>query len=152
MNCKQVEKNMFFYIDKELSNEMANSFEMHIVECQHCNHLYKNIKTIIQAIETEKNQADDFYFYARLKQRMENQQYKKNAINFMPKRLLQPIAIACLVIIGIFTGIKIGNQYNTSNVNLTAEETRTLQLNAYSEETYIAEINNEKMESLLTSN
>ncbi len=152
MSCKQVENNMLFYIDKELSNEMATSFDLHIAECQHCNRLYTSVKTTIQAVEIEKNQADDFYFYARLKQHIENQQHQKNAINFMPKRLLQPIAVACLVIIGIFTGIKIGNQYNTGNVNLTTEETRTSQLNAYSEETYIAEINNEKMESLLTSN
>jgi predicted anti-sigma-YlaC factor YlaD len=152
MNCKQVENNVLFYIDNELSSEMTNSFELHIAECKHCKQLYNNVKTSIQIINTEKAQDDDFYFYSRLKQRMENKKYNSAIIKFLPNRVLQPIAIICLLVFGTFAGVNIGNKYNTNNVSLTDEETRVSLLNSYSEETYIAEIDNENMESLFTSN
>ncbi|MFZ4741682.1 MAG: zf-HC2 domain-containing protein [Bacteroidales bacterium] len=152
MNCKQVKNNVLFFIDNELSSEMTNSFELHIAECKHCKQLYNNVKSSVQIINTEKAQDDDFYFYIRLKQRMENKKYHSGIINFLPKRVLQPIAIICLLVFGTFAGINIGNQYSTNNINLTDEETRVSLLNSYSEETYIAEVGNENMESLFTSN
>ncbi len=152
MNCNQVENNILFYIDKELSNEMTLSFELHIAECQHCALLYQHVNASMQVIASENPQADDYYFYARLKQRMENKQLYESTYNYLSKKVLKPVAVFCLIAIGIFTGINIGNQYISPNAVHTAEQTRTSQLNAYSEETYIAEINNEKIESLFTSN
>ena len=152
MNCQETENNMMSYFDKELSNETALSFVSHIAECQHCAHAYLNLKAVLQTIDTEKIQQDDFYFYTRLQQRMDNKKHTVSVSQYIPKYVLQSIAIVCLLAIGIFTGIQIGNQYSTNNINLTAEETRTSQLNAYSEEMFIAEMNNEKMESLFTSN
>ena len=152
MNCQETENNMMSYFDKELSNETALTFVSHIAECPHCAHTYLNLKAVLQTIDTEKIQKDDFYFYTRLQQRMENKKNTVSVIQYIPKYVLQSIAICCLLTIGIFTGIQIGNQYSTNTINLTAEETRTSQLNAYSEEMFIAEMNNEKMESLFTSN
>jgi len=125
---------------------------LHIAECQHCVFLYQQINTIVQSLGSEKIQENDFYFYARLKHRMENKHSPKNLINYLPKKVLQPAVVFCLLAIGIFMGINIGNLYNTPSAIMSADEVRTSQLNAYSEETYIAEINNEKMESLFTSN
>ncbi len=152
MNCQETEKNMMFYFDNKLSSETADSFVSHITECQHCAHAYLNLKAVLQTIDTEKIQKDDFYFYTRLQQRMDNKQHSVSVFYYVPKYIFQSIAIICLLAIGTFTGIQIGNQYSTNNINLTAEETRTSQLNAYSEEMFIAETNNEKMESLFTSN
>jgi hypothetical protein len=152
MNCKQVENNLLFFIDNELSIEMTNSFELHIAECKHCKQLYDNVKASLQIINTEKTLDDDFYFYTRLKQRMENKKNNSGIVNFLPKSVLQPIAIVCLLVIGVFAGVNIGNKYNANNYSLSDEETRVSLLNSYSEETYIVEIGNENMESLFTSN
>lgn len=152
MNCKQVENNLLFYIDNELSEEMSTSIYTHINACEHCMHLHENLKSTFQLIEKEKIQPDDFYFYTRLQQRMENQSLKGKTTVFLQKRILQPIAVFCLLTIGIFAGIKIGNQYNTNNIEISAESNRISQLNAYSEESFIAEINDEKIVSLITSN
>ena len=152
MNCKQVENKILFYIDKELSDEANTSFEKHIASCQHCAGVFENVKSTLQVVTSEKTQAEDFYFYARLKQRMENRKLLHTGFNYSIKSVLQPIAVACLIAIGIFSGIKIGNQYNSDSINLSPEESRISELNVYSEETYIAEINNENMEAFFTSN
>jgi len=152
MNCKQIEKDIVFYVDNELSPEKTSLIVSHIAECKYCESLYHHIKSTLQVINAEKILQDDVYFYTRLQQRMENRQKQHWFFNLFPLRIIQPIAIICLLAFGIFTGIKIGNQYNTTNVNLTSEESRISQLNAYSEETYMAEISNENMESLFTSN
>ncbi|MFZ4400642.1 MAG: zf-HC2 domain-containing protein [Bacteroidales bacterium] len=151
-NCEEIENNLLFYINNELSSELKSSITSHLTECEHCNCLVNEVSSTMQIIEAMKIKENDPYFYTRLNQRMESQHTEKDIFAFFPKRILQLAAIFCLLAIGSFTGIRIGNQYNPKNAEVTAEETRALQLNAYSEENYIAEISNEDIESLFTSN
>lgn len=152
MNCRDIENNVLFYAENELSAETKALFELHIAGCKHCALLCENIKATVFSVETVQHTEEDFYFYTRLKQRMENEKLKQANIKFIPKRILQPIAITVLIGIGIFTGIKIGSQFNATKLTQTTEETRTSQLDTYSEETYIADINNKQLETLYTSN
>jgi hypothetical protein len=150
MNCKEAEKKMLFYYDNELAATMANSLKLHLADCTHCAALYENIKVCMQSINTDKQAEEDFYFYTRLKQRLENKKRNAAISNMIPKQIMQAIAISCLLAIGIFTGIKIGLKYDTNNA--LTEETRTSQLSSYSQDTYIADVSNEQIESLYTSN
>jgi len=150
MNCKEAEKYMLFFNENELASDLADSLETHMAECAHCAGLYENIKACMLSIKPDKQVEADFYFYTRLKQRLENKKRSKTFPEFIPKPILQAIAISCLLAIGIFTGIKIGVNYDSNNA--LTEETRTSQLTSYSQDTYIADISNEQIESLYTSN
>jgi hypothetical protein len=144
MDCKQIEKNIVFFIDKELSSEKNIAFISHINHCERCSVLVENIS---KTIDTKNNIPEDFYFYTRLKQKMDS---KSIPIPFFSRRILQPIALFSLLIIGGYMGVFIGNQYKS--ISMTTEDNRTTQIKSYAEENYLTELSNENFESLLTSN
>lgn len=147
MDCKQIEKNIIFFIDKQLSEEKYNEFNSHINHCEHCKKLVDNIYNTVSAIESKNNLPDDFYFYTRLKQKMDN---KHKHIPGFAKRILQPLTLVCLLLVGGYMGVFIGNQYKS--ISMTTEDNRTTQIKTYAEENYLTEMNSENYELLLTSN
>jgi hypothetical protein len=147
MDCKQIEKNIIFYIDKEMSSEKNIDFISHLNHCEKCNVLVENITKTIDSTDIKSNIPDDYYFYTRLKQKMDS---KSIPTPFFSKRILQPIALFSLLIIGGYMGIFIGNQYKS--ISMTTEDNRTTQIKSYAEENYLIEMSNENFESLLTSN
>lgn len=147
MDCKQIEKNILFYIDKELSITNNIAFNAHLNNCEHCKLLVENVSTTYQSYDIITENLENPYFYTRLKQKLEN---KNTRTPYFVKRILQPVSLASLLLLGIFTGIFIGSQYKS--INSTSEEIRSSQIKTYAEENYLTELDNDNYEYLLTSN
>jgi len=147
MNCKQIKNKIIPYIDSELSENETHSFDSHINNCVSCSALFENISKTMNSFENNNNLPDDFYFYTRLKQKIEN---KYNYQTPVYKKILQTAVMSCLLLIGGYMGIYIGNQYKANNY--TAEENRAQQIRNYAEENYLTEMNTDKFESLFTTN
>lgn len=148
MDCKQVEKNLVSYIDNELSNKESIDFELHLNQCNQCKLLISNVSETYSSLEINKNLPDDFFFYNRLQQKLEN---KYTYVPSIAKRILQPLAFSILLITAGYMGVFIGNQYKSIAIT-NPEDIRNTQLKTYAEENYLSELNNENYELLLTSN
>ncbi len=146
MDCKQIEKNILFFIDKELSVANNIAFNAHLNNCEHCKLKVENISATYQSFDIVEDKLDDPYFYTRLKQKLENNNTKTP---YFVKRILQPASLVSLLLLGIFTGIFIGSQYKS--INSTSEEIRNSQIKTYAEENYLTELDNDNYEYLLTT-
>jgi anti-sigma factor RsiW len=146
MDCKQIEKNILFFIDKELSVANNIAFNAHLNNCEHCKLKVENISATYQSFDIVEDKLDDPYFYTRLKQKLEN---KNTKTPYFVKRILQPASLVSLLLLGIFTGIFIGSQYKS--INSTSEEIRNSQIKTYAEENYLTELDNDNYEYLLTT-
>ena len=65
MNCRDIEKNVLFYVEHELSAETNELVESHLAECQHCAVLCATIKSELDSVKTFQKPAEDYYFYTR---------------------------------------------------------------------------------------
>ncbi len=147
MNCNQIENNILFFIDKELSQRDIEAFNAHINHCDHCKLLVGNVSEAYLSKNKIVEFTEDPYFFTRLKQKLEN---KNTKTPYFVKRILQPASLVSLLLLGIFTGVFIGNQY--ISISSVTEESSNSQLKKYAEENYLSEMNNDNFELLLTSN
>ena len=110
MKCKTLHKNLIFFLEGELPEKEMAVIKAHLSECETCASFVKEMRQTLRIIETEKSPAVNPFFYTRLKAKLENQGDAEEKYAVWPAfvRVLQPVAFSILLVIGIYTGIKIG--------------------------------------------
>ncbi|MBE9481280.1 MAG: zf-HC2 domain-containing protein [Bacteroidetes bacterium] len=147
MKCKEVHKNLIFYIENELNAETQSKIQEHINGCVSCKKLYEKIKNTLGIInKEEKNKAYPFFF-TRIQQKIEELNSSEIKTGFLPSftKALKPVTLAILIAFGIFFGINLGNKYETNNYTESNENL----LQAYANEYYVNELNEETIETFL---
>ncbi len=147
MKCKEVHKNLIFYIENELNAETQSKIQEHINGCVSCKKLYEKIKNTLGIInKEEKNKAYPFFF-TRIQQKIEELNSSEIKTGFLPSftKVLKPVTLAILLAFGIFLGINLGNKYETNNYTESNENL----LQAYANEYYVNELNEETIETFL---
>ncbi len=147
MNCKEVHKNLIFYIENELNAETQSKIQDHINACVSCKKLYVNIKNTLEIINSEEKNKSYPFFYTRIKQKVDELNSSEIKTGFLPSftKALKPVALAILLAFGIFFGINLGNKYETNNYTESNENL----LQAYANEYYVNELNEETIETFL---
>ena len=111
MKCKTIHKKLIFYIEGELPLREMQEIARHLDECTGCAAFAEDMKTTFGIIEQEKILQDTPYFYTRMKARMQKQQEEaEQTPGFsLLKKALQPALFFILLLVGIYSGIMIGN-------------------------------------------
>ena len=142
MKCKSVHKKLIFYIDKELVQSEHDFIDNHLLECETCLHLYNELLASFNLIEKKKVLKPNPFLYTRIKQSLDNQ--AKNELRVLKPayvRVLQPVLLTFVLMISVFSGIKLGSTYEIkSPENSTISQTT---------EFYFNDIQQEKLEAFL---
>ena len=102
MDCDKISNNIFFYLDKELSEDERLKFEAHLNECPQCKALYENVASTYKIIGLENQLAANPFFYHKLKTKLETKE-ESRVINIF-STVLKPLAIAASIVLGIMIG------------------------------------------------
>lgn len=125
MKCKTIHKKLIFFLEGSLSGEEAEQVGCHLSTCSDCFSFAEELKSTLGIIDKEKSAETNPFFYTRLKARMENKEAEPN-VKRSPvlQRILQPVALSALLILGIYSGIKIGQApgVNDSGNSLSEQE------------------------------
>jgi predicted anti-sigma-YlaC factor YlaD len=109
MTCKEVKKNLIFYHYGEIDKQKAKEIKEHLQNCKSCAAEYQKLQLALNYMDAEaKTQANPF-IWTRIKARLEQaEQYQP-----LPKwvRVLQPVLLVILVVVGLFLGIQLGKLY-----------------------------------------
>lgn len=136
MKCKEIHKNLIFYIDGDLSSKKNKEIEEHLLSCAKCSKLYNEIKSTISVIENEKNIETSPFLYTRIKQRLDdiNENSTKMVFVTQPKKILQPALITFIIALGIFFGVTIGNSFPIQNNNIADTQSEQYLINDLQQE------------------
>lgn len=147
MICKEVHKKMNSYLSDELATEQLTAFELHLTNCASCRYLISEVKKTISLFDkTEKLSADPFMF-TRIQAQIENRDVKTSR---HWQKLLQPIALAIIMGVGLFSGISLGAKYYNDSFQLNAEAS---EIGYQDDDLYLNALAYESIESfLLTEN
>jgi predicted anti-sigma-YlaC factor YlaD len=147
MICKEVHKKMNSYLNQELAAKQLQAFELHLKDCASCRQIINEVKTTMSLIDRTEKLSSDLFMFTRIQAQIENR-YPESSRNWT--RLLQPIAIAMLMGIGIISGISLGSKYYSNSFQLHAEE---YEVDSQDEDLYLNALAYESIESfLLTEN
>lgn len=119
MNCKTLHKKLIFFVDEELPSNEMEKVKQHLSECNECALYFEDLKKTLEVISIERSKEKNPFFYTKLKAKMETREmidtnlYKKPVL----VSIIQPALFACILLIGIYAGLKIGQttskQFNT---------------------------------------
>lgn len=116
MKCKTIHKKLIFLLEGDLPENESVQIRNHLSECHHCKAFADELSKTLGIIENEKNPELNPFFFTRIKAKIELQAEVKNlSLNrTVFTKILQPAIFSILLIVGIYSGIKIGEPV-TSN-------------------------------------
>jgi len=113
MNCNEIHKQLIFYIEGNLNQDLSFQIEEHLRECDSCNNFAESMRESLSVIDFERQTQMDPDFYGRVINRMES----ARSFTISPyRRIVQFTAAAAVIIFGIFSGFNIAN-YTTAYHN-----------------------------------
>lgn len=148
MKCKQIHKQLIFYIDGELTPEMTKNIQAHLNECAECQKIYQKMKRAWgeQAAAPIPYQP---FFYTRVKQGLKNDmdRNKRFSLQKYKRIILQPAIYFVVLGLGIYLGIQLG-QGAQPDQQVAQNEISSQQefIEAYADSQYINGMNLEILE------
>jgi predicted anti-sigma-YlaC factor YlaD len=109
MDCKSTEKKLIFFIENSLKPEESVLVAAHLEQCPECRAKLEFLKEILAQADIEKATEVNPFLFTRIQGRLEQVKKQKN------KRILQPLAISAALVIGIISGILLGQITMTPN-------------------------------------
>lgn len=141
MKCKTVQRKMISYSELEFKDKEQEAFFEHISSCQSCNHLYEELQLTYQLIEKKEVLPENPFLLTRIMQKIEERNSEKEAVIPVYQRILQPVLLSLLLLVGIFGGIQMGNSYEMVETESLSETQST--------EYFFNDMQQEKMEIYL---
>ncbi|MGM0531373.1 MAG: zf-HC2 domain-containing protein [Bacteroidota bacterium] len=122
MKCSEVHKQLFQYLDGELSESQIKLIYDHLENCASCRSICENTKEAWNAVQNEEIPYQPF-FYTRLKQKMENRKTKSvPGFTRIGRAILQPAIYFIVLGLGIYIGVHLGQGLQTQNETASATE------------------------------
>lgn len=142
MNCKQVHKKFIFYIEGDLSKQEEHEIKKHVESCSQCSRLLNQLQETMNTISQQPIESNPFLL-TRVMQQIENREQKKGMLwaNSLQQQILQPAAIAIVLIIGAWIGIMLGGDMQTQEQLTSVDEIK--------EEIYFDDLQYETIENFL---
>lgn len=115
MKCKTIHKELIFFLEGDLPDNQMQEIKAHLLRCAGCKAFAQEMKKTLAVVQMETPAEVTPFFYTRLKARMVKQEEKKrqNAGFSIWEKALQPALFTFLLIIGVYSGIKIGSNATT---------------------------------------
>ena len=143
MNCKEINKNLIFYIEGELQSEKEIELQEHLKNCHDCNVLFMNLKETLTIITKEKAIKPNPFLFTRIQQDISNLKEPGKMLFSPPAftKILQTAAFSLLLIMGVIFGISVGNSLHDQTPNQSVVH--------QSDEFYLNDLQQEAIESIL---
>jgi predicted anti-sigma-YlaC factor YlaD len=124
MKCKEIHQGINSYLDKKLEADSLDLFNSHLKACSSCKRLVDEVSATWSGIDqVEKLQSDPF-LYTRIMQEVENRTL--TGVSRAIQRILQPMVAAAILVIGIYIGVGLGNNYSMDSEVFASAESQTL--------------------------
>lgn len=150
MNCTEINKNLIFYIEEELSSEKEKIVKEHLEKCDKCKHLYNEMKKTLGVIKNESKVEINPFFYTRVKAKMED--VKESSLSpvfrFAFMRILQTSVAVVLIAFGVFVGVQMGDNYLKNSMVAGNDQTLS-KYQEYSQQLYLDGLTVESIETSL---
>lgn len=142
MNCSQTRAKLMDYQSDRLDPQATFEVENHLSDCEQCQGFARELSLFEAIMQDEKNHQPS----PSLTNRIMNQiAQEPKAIIHLPQRRIPAFAavaaIALLVLIGVFGGIKLGDQITSGLVNTPARQAEISSL--------LNELDHEPLEQML---
>ena len=124
MKCKKIHTKIDPYLNGLLDEKELELFESHLKECVSCKQLVSEVFATLKSINHKNRLQPDPFLYTRLMQKIENR--KENRLFAKIQRILQPITVAAIIIVGIYLGIGLGNSYMSEDEGMANIDNQTL--------------------------
>ncbi|MBU1013139.1 MAG: hypothetical protein KKG99_09030 [Bacteroidetes bacterium] len=124
MKCKKVHKLINPFLNGSMDVEKSGLFHSHLSECRSCEKLVREMSSTLSILDKQKRVIPDPFMHTRILQEIENRQSTNVLFNI--RRILQPIMVAAILIIGIYIGIGLGNSYVSEGEEIASADNRTL--------------------------
>ncbi len=143
MKCKDLHKNLIFFLEGGLPQKKMEEIQSHLAGCESCAAFAADLKTTLGIIEIEKSPVINPFFYTRVKAKLENGEQAKWQILQRPvfARILQPVLFSILLIVGVYSGVKIGQTSPMKTYSTTVLDQKAIP--------YLNEMETESIETFL---
>lgn len=124
MKCKEVHKLIGPFLNGLLDEKKSKLFHSHLSECNSCEKLVNEMSATLLILDNQKRLLPDPFMHTRIMQEIENR--KHTNVVFRLGRILQPIMVAAILIIGIYVGIGLGNSYTSESEEIASADSHSL--------------------------
>lgn len=140
MNCKKAQNKFPEYFNNNLNRTTYAGISKHLNNCEVCKNIYSEFIANYRLIDEKIILQPNPFLYTQINQKLNNQ---KQTTSYKPiyQRILKPVLMISILLIGIWCGIKLGNIYKPI-------QTKQIVLNK-TNEFYFNDIEQEKIELIL---
>jgi hypothetical protein len=126
MNCRQVKRNLVFFLENALPAEERDEIAIHIKDCPSCSCLVEKFTRCWEGVKPRERIQPDPYFWIKLQRRIVD--YEKDKSRVWGRfesiiHLVRPAIAVTAVLLCIFLGHSLGNIPQTANGQTTTSET-----------------------------
>jgi predicted anti-sigma-YlaC factor YlaD len=148
MDCKKTGYNLIDYFYKELSAENSKAVQDHLEVCNSCRSLYNKMSGVLSTTELHSEMIPDEFLSTRIIAKLENKQHVVSGAKVL-QYFLRPVLVVSLVVLGIFTGIKISNSYTEGLSSDLVSSNENNLATQFASENYLNAPNDEYLELYL---
>lgn len=96
----------------ELSRPEALQVEEHLQSCESCYGLFSDLQQTFGLVEKRKDAVPNPFLYTRIMQQLEDADASRSREGHsLAKRVLQPVLVAAMLFVAVFSGVQLGNAY-----------------------------------------
>jgi hypothetical protein len=112
MDCSFIRRNLFTYQEHKLSDKDNKEFEAHLLSCAECSGIVSEFQAVTSVIDLRRNTEPNAFAGTRIIQRLDSEMegIKKN-VDPIILRIIQPLAVAALLVIAVIIGFSIVNNW-----------------------------------------
>ncbi len=141
MNCRDIDRRMLHYIDRDLPHDITTGIEDHLQKCVVCNKKLDVIKRIYSSIDSDQVTDDYPFFLTRVEAKLQ----KIRTVEQSPLFRVKPVALLVAIVLPLLAGIWLGYsafRQDTTYINsneLIADVNNYLSTPGYPEEYYYSD-------------
>lgn len=112
VSCRLIEEHLLDLIESKAPAELQNDIQSHLVECFRCKQLIKDFSEMWSELSYHKRQVLSTSLWPVLEKTIkeyEQHPFRSRKIFSGLVGLLRPVAISLVFLIGIFSGLQLGN-------------------------------------------
>ena len=143
MKCKNINKDLIFFAEGNLSGGKKKEINKHLSECKICRNFVKELAYDLKIIEKEKELEVNPFLYTGIHNKITGNAQINNVFITSAIKILRPVFITFLILSGIFSGFKLGSYFS----NKYSDEGSEFQIVTY----YLNDLQHESVETMLLS-
>jgi predicted anti-sigma-YlaC factor YlaD len=111
MKCRNIQKKLSAYQDRELKPEEKEQISRHLENCQSCREQYEKLERVWQTLEEFQEIRPDPWFYPQLVRKVKEPRERSllPGVQWVFQMLRTPAIASILLAIGILAGTYLGN-------------------------------------------